>query len=35
MNKKEREWYSKMNGFYNSQKLKNLEESEEQKEKLR
>eukprot|EP00355_Strombidium_rassoulzadegani_P006360 CAMPEP_0168616674 /NCGR_PEP_ID=MMETSP0449_2-20121227/5146_1 /TAXON_ID=1082188 /ORGANISM="Strombidium rassoulzadegani, Strain ras09" /LENGTH=283 /DNA_ID=CAMNT_0008657461 /DNA_START=33 /DNA_END=882 /DNA_ORIENTATION=- len=35
MGKKEREWYSKMSGFYDSDKLKKIEQKDEETEKLR
>ena len=34
-NRKEKEWYSKMNGFLDSEKLKKIETKEEENEKLR
>lgn len=34
-NKKEKEWYSKMNGFYDGEKLKKIEEKDQNDEKLR
>lgn len=33
-NKKEKQWYSAMSGFYNSDKLKNLEQRDENENKL-
>lgn len=34
-NRKEKEWYAKMNGFYDSTKLKKIEKKEEETEKVR
>lgn len=35
MNKKEREWYSKMSGFLDSDKLKKIEKKDAAEEKLK
>ena len=34
-NKKEKAWYSKMSGFYDSEKMRKIEQKDEQHEKLR